>query len=321
MSEVDSGNNSKISPDDFKDDDFLRFDLVAFFQSEEWEQSWGKQSDIPVVDWQSGFYPNLEQWLRIQPPAVGNQVLVVARFTDHEPLAQQLQRLYLLLQALEKYTSKITLFLPYMPYSLQDRETQPGVSVASELLVKQLEATGIDAVVLLDVHSQSNLDAWSIPVEHLLPTKLLATHIRKALPTSELTVVAPDKGARQRAQELAQELGCAVVTLQKRRLGPGKVSIAPVDGEELRTNQLIIVDDILNTGGTLVNAISQLQSANPDVKISVAITHGLFANGAEGKLQRSGVDKIITTNSFAASVDQSRENLVCANIFPNLLLS
>lgn len=294
-------------------------DIVTFFQAFAWEKEWVQTSEKPIVDWQSGFYPNLEQWVKIQPPSTGDKALVVARFTDQEPLAQQLQRLSLLLQALARYTEHLSLFMPYMPYCLQDRETSPGLAVASQLLVKQIEATGIDEVVLVDVHSPHNLEAWQIPIKHLTPTSVLAQKIKEICPLEELTIVAPDHGAQQRALQLADALQRPLVTLQKRRLGPGKVVIAPLEGDQLKTNHLLIVDDILNTGGTLITAIEQLKLADQEVKVSVAVTHGLFANGAEGKLQRVGVEELFVTDSFAASIDTGVDNLHQVSIFPSLL--
>lgn len=304
----------KAKPNNF-DTNFTGLALVGY---EAANSPW-LQTTLPLADWQSGFYPNGEQWVKITPPGEDEHVLVVVQLSDQEPLAQQLQRSYLLIQTLASYTQKITLFLPYMPYSLQDRETQPGQAVASNLLGQQYAAAGADQVILFEVHSPHNFDAWPIPVWHIQATEVLVAGLQANFDLTNCTLIAPDKGAASRVQEIGQQLNCPVVTLQKRRLGPGEVVIAPLAGQSIHTAQVVIIDDLINTGGTLLETIKQLHQANPQLAVSIAVIHGLFASGAFSKLQRSGLSNLLFTDSFQASVDYTWSNLKVLAIKPNML--
>jgi ribose-phosphate pyrophosphokinase len=275
---------------------------VLFFQTQEWESAWVDCGQ--VVAWQSGMYPNGEQWVRVEPADSKYEVIqIVARFTAREGLSVQMERLLLVVEATRRLTAHLKLILPYLPYSLQDRESAAGGAIGARMVARSLEAMGVDEVVLTDVHSPRDLEYWSVPVVEVSAAKLLAQRMMSTLDLSIPTaLVAPDKGAALKAKQVGEMMGVPVTYLNKKRLGPGEVIIDVSGLVDLHVQQVVLVDDLLNTGGTLVEAtkaiLAQGMERGEAVEVSVAVTHGLFANGAMGKLAAAGVKHIFVTDSY-----------------------
>jgi len=296
---------------------------VLFFQADNWLSRAAYPAGSEVIQWTAGEYPNGEQWVKLNPsePATFESIQVLARFKSFElgldqysadranisndannsnnaaSLSDQIFRLLLLLEALNHRTPHLKLFLPYLPYSLQDRDVRGGDGVGVKTLISCLEAIGVDEFQVIDLHSAQDLAYFTVPVTHWTAEQLLADQIRSVIQPSDLAVVAPDKGATLKAQNFGELLKAPVTYLQKKRLGPGKVEIIADNLRDLKAKHILLVDDLLNTGGTLVTS-AQVIREQIGAEVSVAVTHGLFANQAMKKLSQAGIKHIFVTDSY-----------------------
>jgi ribose-phosphate pyrophosphokinase len=279
------------------------------FQVDDWRSAL-ISSDVSEVVWQHGEYPNGEQWAKLDQVFPVETIEVFARFgsrklPNYGTLAEQVQTLMLLLEASRQQCEHLRLCLPYLPYSLQDRDVRGGDAVAVQVFIQSVEAIGVDEVVLLDVHSPRDLEYWSIPVTHLTAEELLVQGIQESIDMSQAVLLAPDKGAAHRAHQMGERLDIPVTYLTKVRLGPGNVKMDTSNLDGLNAKQVILADDLLNTGGTLVAAAQALHERDSEIQVSVVVTHGLFAGEAMAKLQAAQIERVFVTDSFISEEKDS----------------
>ncbi len=212
------------------------------------------------------------------------------------PPDEQLLSVTLLSHTLRKEgASKITAVLPYLGYSRQDK-SKPGKSLATAWLGSVLQASGIDEVVTIDVHSQRDKDLFPIPVTSIFPAQVFAHAIARH-ELADATLVAPDNGAIWRCQAVNQaggRPGADVVYFEKQREEKGITHAGPF-GKVGR--QIVLVDDMIDTGGTLVSACQKLVQAGVR-EIYIMVTHGLFTGAEWKKLWSLQVKRIFSTNTI-----------------------
>lgn len=187
----------------------------------------------------------------------------------------------------------VTAVIPYMAYARQDHD-EPGHSLAAEWTGRLLAAAGVQRVLTVDLHSEAARALSPIPLESLSPAPLFAAQLR-ALELEEFVVVAPDEGGAARARELAVAANVArpVVVFRKQR-GHGGIVHLGYEGELAR--HAVVVDDILDTGATLISCCEKLRAAGVD-EITIFVTHGLFTGHEWRELWQAGVARIYTTDS------------------------
>lgn len=275
------------------------------------------------LEW--GWYPNAEQWVTISldnesaarlitdehpKSCVYEEVWVDARFSDAEALDSQYVRLALTLEVARRLAERVVLVCPYFPYSLQDRDVHGGNARAFVVWTQLLQSMGVSAVVTATPHSQKNLQAWSVPVTVVPAERLLADAVRATYPDDRWAVVAPDKSATAIAQRYAELVNGESYTLQKERLGAGKVRLDPHQALLVRPGRsILLVDDMINTGSTLIEATRLIrEQLGSEVRVCVVVAHGLFAGEKWRELLQLGVERTFVTDSFSAQVARSRES-------------
>lgn len=276
---------------------------IISFQADDWQQDYLNRQDglnhFVGLKWVAGTYPNGEQWIRLTtiPQTKLSEILFLVRFRADQDLSKQLFRLLLLMEIARHYSDQLRFFMPYMPYSLQDREVNPGEAVGAKVLIKSLTSLGLDEISVVDVHSERDLQDWGIPVHHLSAEDLLIEQIKQVVSQEKIAIIAPDGGAASRAQSVADKLSAPAVKLTKTRLGPGKVEISTQNLQDIAADHFILVDDLLNTGGTMAAAAQTIKNKLAG-KLSIMVTHGLFAGSALAKLNKSGIDHLFYTDSY-----------------------
>jgi ribose-phosphate pyrophosphokinase len=244
-------------------------------------------------------FPNHELHAAIESSVVNEECLILGTIA---PPDEQLLSTLLLSHTLKKERARtIIALLPYLAYA-RDEKQKAGQSVATAWVAALLQASGVDEVISVDVHSITAQGLFCIPVISLSPAELFAQEIKR-LSLLTATIVAPDEGARDRCQAVARAAGMSkeVVVLEKRRThqGVAHVSISGHVGP-----QAVIVDDILDTGGTLVSCCEQLQQR--DVRdITILVTHGLFTGMLWQKLWTLGVKRISCTDTVPQAKERS----------------
>lgn len=266
------------------------------FQADRWEEA-ALRTGARKLLWSSGDYPNDEQWVRADlGKSQLEEIEILASFSAHENLDRQIVRLLLLAEAAGRGARQTRLFLPYMPYSLQDRDPGNGSAVGARVFLQSLVAVGIKEVFSLDLHSQKFLPITGLRVENGNPRPAMISKIRETLGTDSLAVVVPDAGALPRGEEIARGLGVPIFIFEKQRIGPGEVKVTGML-PECRAERILIVDDMINTGGTLAEA-SALIREQCRVKVSVCVSHLLLAGNAAEKLARAQIEHIFTLDSY-----------------------
>jgi ribose-phosphate pyrophosphokinase len=218
------------------------------------------------------------------------------------PANDNLMELLIIADALRRSSAaRITAVIPYFGYARQDRRTKARTPISAKLVANLIVGSGIERVLTLDLHSAQIQGFFDIPVDNLYSAPLFALdvehHFRGRL--DELTVVSPDVGGVTRARELATRVGAGLAVVDKRRSAPGEIAEMTVIGD-VQGRTCIIVDDICDTAGTLVQATDVLIQ-NGAAEVHAYITHGVLSGPAIGRIEGSAMKSLVVTDSIEPS--------------------
>jgi len=260
-----------------------------------------KKAGLRLGKIQLSRFDNDEARVRIEEKRVGTKCVVLQSLS--EPTDHHLVELLLICDALKRIGVKeIVGVVPWLGYSKQDKVFRPGEPLSIKVIAKTLQVAGMSQVITADLHSDQIKQYFTIPVKNLSTVELLARGIKVSLDT---VVVAPDKGAVEKSQDLAKALGCKLVKIEKKRdLETGKVKIIKVRGQ-VKDKQVVIVDDMIATGSTLIETAKILKDRGVQ-SIKVLATHNLYVEGVQEKLDKSGIDELVVSNSVEAKVKTAR---------------
>ena len=213
------------------------------------------------------------------------------------PVDRNLVQALALISKAKEVSSEVIAVIPYMGYARQDREFLPGEIVTMKVLGKLFKSAGASKVIAVDIHSMIGLKHFTIKKQNVSAIPNLVQYFKK-LSLKDPLVVSPDQGGKERAKEFAKNLGTEFIALEKKRdRKTGKVEIKTTNVDEVKDRDLILVDDMISTGGSIIKA-TQFLKKQKCKKIYVACTHALLMNEAEKKIRKAGVTKIISTNSI-----------------------
>jgi ribose-phosphate pyrophosphokinase len=215
----------------------------------------------------------------------------------YPPVDTNLIHVLSLISKAKETSSEVIAVIPYMGYARQDREFLPGEIVTMKVLGKLFKGAGASKIIVVDIHSKIGLKHFSIKTKNVSAIPELVQYIKK-LNLKDPLVISPDQGGKERAEKFAKELGSEYIALEKKRdRKTGKVRIKTKNLDEVANRDLILVDDMISTGGSIVKA-TQFLKKQKCRKVYVACTHALLMNDAEKKIKKSGVTKIISTNTI-----------------------
>jgi len=230
-----------------------------------------------------------------------NSVILVVQSTYPPVDTNLLQTLSIISQA-KKISSKIYAIIPYMGYARQDKQFLSGEVVTMSIVTKMLQAAGAKKAIIVDIHSKTALNHFKIPTESVSAIPELVKYFKKLKLRNPL-VVSPDMGGSSRAKKFASLLNTDFVTLKKsrnRKTGKVRIQSSKVD---VYGRDLIVVDDIISTGGSVIKA-TQFLRRQKCKRVFVACTHGLLVGDAERKIKKAGVAQIISTNTIPRSTSK-----------------
>ena len=209
------------------------------------------------------------------------------------------QALSLISKASEK-SSKVVAVIPYMGYARQDREFLPGEVITMRVLAKLFKGAGASRIIAVDIHSMTGLKHFSIKTKNVTAIPDLARYFKKQGLRNPL-VVSPDQGGRDRAKEFAKEFGSEYIALEKKRdKKTGRVQIKTKNAVQVSGRDLILVDDMISTGGSIIKA-TQFLKKQKCKKVYVACTHAILMDNAKAKIRKAGVTNIVSTNTIPGS--------------------
>jgi ribose-phosphate pyrophosphokinase len=220
------------------------------------------------------------------------------------PGNNNLMELLLMLDAFKRASAqRITAVVPYYGYARQDRKVLPRVPISAKLIADLITTAGASRLLTLDLHSWQIQGFFDIPVDNLYATPVLLQHLKKQLNHNEVTIVSPDAGGVERARAIATRLDASLAIIDKRRIGPNVVAEMNIIGE-VRGQIAILLDDMIDTAGTLTMAADALKKAGAR-KILGCCTHAVLSGPAIQRIQESALEELIVTNTIPLA-DEAR---------------
>jgi ribose-phosphate pyrophosphokinase len=260
-------------------------------------------------------FANGETFVRFEESVRGVDAFVIQ--AHPAPINHWLMEQLLMVDALKRASAKrITVVAPFFPYARQDKKHKGREPISARLVVDLFKAAGANRVMSVDLHSPQIQGFFDGPVDHLWALPMLADHVKDKWGHEELTVVSPDSGRVRVADIWADRLGAPLAIIHKRRDPnvPNKVSVHELVGEvEGRT--CLLVDDMIDTGGTIVAAAKALKD-NGAKRVIVAATHAVFSHPAVERLSDESIDAVVVTNTLPITPDKEFANLTVLSIAP-----
>jgi len=254
-----------------------------------------RQLKLKLVNTNIKSFADGEVYVEINENIRGNSVFVIQ--STSTPANDNLMELLLCIDALRRSSAKnITAVIPYFGYARQDRKVVPRTSISAKLVSNLITNAGASRIVTVDLHSGQIQGFFDIPVDNLFTTPLFARYIKKNLKNKNLICVSPDVGGVQRTRGLATKIDVDLAIIDKRRLQPGKSQVMRIIGN-VQNKECIIVDDIIDSGGTIVNAVDALIREGAK-SVYVFVTHAVLSGEAINKIKKSKINKLIITDSI-----------------------
>ncbi len=260
-------------------------------------------------------FADSEIYVRYEESIRGSDLFVVQ--STHPPGDNWLELLLLIDAAKRASAARVTAVIPYFGYARQERKDQPRVSIAAKLMANMLTTAGIDRILTMQLHAAQIQGFFDVPVDHLYGSGVLIDYLRQ-MDLSNFVVVAPDVGALKMARAYAQRLGVNLALIDKRRPQQNEARVMNIIGEVDGQN-VMLVDDIVDTAGTLTQAAQALRNAGA-LNIKAACTHALLSGPAYDRIESSEIEKLIVTDTIPLERPSDKIEVVSvAGLFSNAI--
>src|SRR6187549_1220694 len=237
-------------------------------------------------------FPDGETYVRFEENIRGRDVFIIQPTSP--PTNQHLMELLIMVDAARRASAdRITAVIPFFGYARQDRKDQPRVPITAKLVANLLNAAGVSRVLTMDLHAQQVQGFFDIPVDHLYSMPVLLKYLRTRL-TRKTVVVSPDVGGLKMASAYSQALGANLAIVAKQRKSATETKALYVIGD-VENSDVLLVDDLTETAGTLVSAATILKERGAN-RIFAAVSHAVLVDLAIPRLQNSQIEELITTN-------------------------
>jgi len=255
-----------------------------------------KELGYPLIPIETRKFPDGERYIRIKGEI--DEEAIVVQSTGY-PQDENLMELFFILKNLKSMgLKKIRVVIPYFGYGRQERRFKSGEAVSASIVSELLEAAGASEIFCINLHEEDVTDFFNVPTSNLSAMPIIADYIKKVLKNP--VIVAPDKGALGFAKEIAEILGCEYDYLEKVRISPQKVETKPKN-IDVKGKEAVIIDDIISTGGTIVNATGILKELGAS-KVIVSCVHPVLVEDALLKIFAADVDDVISTDTLLSDV-------------------
>jgi len=245
-----------------------------------------RQLKLKLVNSNIRRFADGEVYVEINENIRGNSIFVVQSTSN--PANDNLMELLICIDALRRSSAKnITAVIPYFGYARQDRKVVPRTAISAKLVSNLITNAGANRVLTLDLHAGQIQGFFDIPVDNLFSTPIFSRDIKKNINTNNLVCVSPDVGGVERARALGRRINTSIAIVDKRRPAPGKSEVMNVVGH-VKDKTCIIVDDIIDSGGTIVNAAKALKDKGAK-DVYAYITHAVLSGNAVDKIKKSQV--------------------------------
>jgi len=272
--------------------------LIAGNSSKDLARKISKKLKANLVKSEVKIFPDGESKITLKGKLSKSKTIVVQSI--YPPVDSNLIQALSLISKAKEYSTEVIVVVPYLGYARQDKEFLPGEIATMKVLGQLFKGAGASKIIVVDIHSKIGLKHFKIKSENLSAIPDLARYFQKINLKNPL-VVSPDQGGKERAKEFADRFGSGFIALKKQRdRKTGKVQIKTGDLNEVIGRDLILVDDMISTGGSIIKATEFLKKQKCN-RIFVTCTHALLMNDAEKKIRKAGVTKIISANTIPGS--------------------
>ncbi len=270
----------------------------------------------PLINAEVKKFADMEVFVEIKENVRGEDIFVLQ--STSYPANDNIMELLITIDALRRASAKrITAVMPYFGYARQDRKAAPRTPISAKLVANLITSAGADRVLTVDLHAGQIQGFFDIPLDNLYAAPVFVRHIKENFLLENLIVVSPDVGGLVRARAIASKIGAELAIVDKRRPRAGVSEVMNIIGE-VEGKNCIIVDDMVDSGGTLCNAAQALLDKGA-TSVSAYITHGVLSGKAGQRIANSSLKNLVITNSIQPSEETlSAKNIKIINI-ANLL--
>lgn len=269
---------------------------------------------LPLGEAFIGRFNNGEVQVMIDESVRGKDIFVVQ--PTSYPANDNLVELFVMTDALKRASARhITAVVPYYGYARQDRKTRGREPITAKLMANLMQTAGITRLITIDLHAGQIQGFFDVPVDHLFGASLLANYI-KGKEMEDMVVVSPDLGGVTRARDLADRIGAPIAIIEKRRPKPGVAEVMNLIGN-VEGKNCIIVDDIVDTAGSLVEGAKALEKFGAK-SVRACITHPVLTDPACERIQNSNISELVVTNTISVPAEKKLDKMTILSVAPLL---
>lgn len=250
---------------------------------------------LPLTEASLSRFSDMEVWVEIHENVRGEDVFIVQ--STSAPANDNLMELLITIDALKRASARrITAVIPYFGYARQDRKPGPRTPISAKLVANLITKAGVDRILTMDLHAGQIQGFFDIPTDNLFAAPVFTRDIKNRYNGSSLLFVSPDIGGVRRARAVAKRLDADLAIIDKRRERAGQSEVLNVIGD-VRGRDCLIVDDIVDSSGTLCNAADALKKAGAQ-RVVAYVTHGVLTGSAMERIQSSSLEQLVITDSI-----------------------
>lgn len=269
--------------------------------------------DVRLGDIEVSRFSEGEIRVKINENVRGRDVFIIQ--STCPPVNETLMELLIIIDAMKRASaSRITAVIPYFGYARQDRKDQPRVPITAKLVANLITAAGTDRIITVDLHAGQIQGFFDIPLDHLFAATILIKYI-KDMNLENLVIVSPDVGGVKMARAFAKRLGADLAVVDKRRISGEEIEVMNLMGE-VEGKSVIIVDDLVATAGSLVEAVEEVRKRGAK-KVYAGITHPVLSGKAIERIEESALEKLIVTDTIP--LGDKRDNKIVVLSVASLL--
>ena len=252
-----------------------------------------------------------ELWIKFEENIRGRDVFIIQ--PTNSPAENILELVLIIDAAVRASANTVTAVVPYFGYGRQDRKDNPRVPISSRVMVDLMTATGANRIITMDLHSTQIQGFATIPFDHLYSRMVLMDAINNlGLDPKKSTVLAPDVGSARMSQAYAKRLGMYFALIDKRRYAPNKAEVMHLIGD-LKDKDVLIIDDMIDTAGTTVNAANAAKD-NGAKSVTAVATHALLSGPAIERIKESAIKKLIVTDTVSIPENKKLDNMEIVSV-------
>jgi len=278
-----------------------KFTVIGGNASQDLAKRLARKLKATYINTELRAFPDGENKITLSAKPKKNRIIVVQ--SAYPPVDSNLIQCLSLISKAKQFSSNVIAVVPYMGYARQDREFLPREVVSMQIIAKLFKAAGATKLIVVDIHSLIGLKHFKISAKNISAVPELVKFFKK-LKLKNTLVVSPDLGGKKRTKEFAKLLNSNYIALKKRRdRKTGKVKIIPTNLKQVIGKDIILVDDMISSGGSIIKATEFLKKQKCK-RVFVSCTHALLVGDAEKRIKKAGVTKIVSTNTIPGTTSK-----------------